>query len=44
MHASVRQSRLARHPLVAFCAVGVVAAGSVLALTDLAAPHVRAVE
>lgn len=37
MHASVRQSRLTRHPLVALCAVGAVIAGSGLALAAPAA-------
>lgn len=42
MHSSVRQLRFGGRPLVVGCAMAVAAVGSVLALTDPAAAHVRA--
>lgn len=42
MHASVRQSKFGGRRLAAVCTVGVVVAGSLLALADPAAVHVRA--
>lgn len=42
MHASVRQPGRIRHPLIVFCAIGVVATGSVLALAGPATVQARA--